>query len=322
MDLRYGARGGGRGRAAASSATPKSSSWSRRKATDKAPTTPARLPSVLVRISTGRGASRNSTRATLSAKSGRAPTEPPRTMQLRIHRCDDCRGRKPGQPRRLLDHARGQRIARLRSLEDLPDRIDVGTAGLPVSPHDTGGAHLILEAALQARLGLQRIATDRQIADLTGGAVLAANELAIDIESQSDAGTEREEGHVGNVLRAAMPYLPEQREIDVIFDGDGTAEFLTQQTHDIEISQAAMLGAISMAPLLGFTTPGVASTMERIRLGCVWLSRARRPASRAIWSSAQAPPRLSVGSSASARTLPAMSARATVNRAPRSMPST
>src|SRR6202142_1263084 len=71
--------GGGRGRAAANSATPKNSSCRRRKATDKAPTTPARLPRVLVRISTGRGASCNSTRATLSAKSGRAPTEPPRT---------------------------------------------------------------------------------------------------------------------------------------------------------------------------------------------------------------------------------------------------
>ena len=33
-----------------------------------------------------------------------------------------------------------------------------------------------------------------------------------------------------------------------------------------------------MAPLLGFTTPGAASTMERIRLGWVWLSRARRSA--------------------------------------------
>ena len=30
-----------------------------------------------------------------------------------------------------------------------------------------------------------------------------------------------------------------------------------------------MLGAISMAPLLGLTTPGVAITMERIRLGWV-----------------------------------------------------
>ena len=90
---------------------------------------------------------------------------------------------------------------------------------------------------------MQRIATDRQIADFTGGAVLAANELAIDIESQADAGAEREEGHVGNVLRAAVPYLPEQREIDVIFDGDRTAEFLTQQAHDIEMTKAGDVGS-------------------------------------------------------------------------------
>src|ERR1700679_3208638 len=69
--------GDGRGRsAAASSATPKNSSWRRRRATDKAPTTPARLPRVLVRTSTGRGAICNSSRATLSAKSARAPTDP------------------------------------------------------------------------------------------------------------------------------------------------------------------------------------------------------------------------------------------------------
>ena len=39
--------------------------------------------------------------------------------QLRIHCCDDRRGRKSGQPRRLVDHVRGNRIARLRSLKDL-----------------------------------------------------------------------------------------------------------------------------------------------------------------------------------------------------------
>src|SRR5262249_11792069 len=125
--------------------------------------------------------------------------------QLRIYCCDDCRGRKTSQPRRLVDHARGKRIASLGSLKDLFDRFDVGTAGFPVSPHDTCGANLVLQAALHAGLGLPRTATDRQIADLTGGAVLAANELAVDIESQSNATTEREEGHVGEVLRAAMP---------------------------------------------------------------------------------------------------------------------
>src|SRR5689334_2229254 len=140
--------------------------------------------------------------------------------QLRIYRCDDRRGCKTRQPRRLVDHASGKRIARLRALKDLSGRIGRGTAGFPVSPHDTSGANLVLESALQAGFGLQRIATDRQIADLAGGAVLAANELAVDIESQPDAGTEGEEGHVGDVLRAAMPYFPEQREIDVVFKYD------------------------------------------------------------------------------------------------------
>ena len=108
--------------------------------------------------------------------------------------------------------------------------IHFGTAGLPVSSHHTRCAHLVLEAALQAALGLQRIAADRQIADLTGGAVLAANQAAVDIESQSDAAAERKERHVIHVLRAAMPYFPEQREIDVIFKDDGTTEFLQPRT--------------------------------------------------------------------------------------------
>src|SRR6202035_125721 len=111
-------------------------------------------------------------------------------------------------------------------------RIHIGTAGLPVSSHDTRCANLVLEAALQAGLGLQRIATDRQIADLTGGAGLAANEPAVDIESQSHAATERKESHVVHVLRAAMPYFPEQREIDVIFKDDGTAELLVQHSRE------------------------------------------------------------------------------------------
>src|SRR5437763_1178622 len=158
-------------------------------------------------------------------------------------------------PRRSVDHLRGKRIPRLGSLKDLSDRIDLGTAGLPISPHDTSGANLILEAALQAGLGLQRIATDRQIADLTGGAVLAANELAVDIKSQSDAATEREEGDVGDVLRTAMPYFPEQREIDVIFKDDAAAEFLTQQAHDIELTQTGDVGGHLDGAALGVHHP-------------------------------------------------------------------
>src|SRR5581483_7296970 len=84
---------------------------------------------------------------------------------------------------------------------------------------------------------------DWQIGDLTGGAVLTANELAIDVEPQSDAAPERQVGHVGDVLRAAMPYFPEQREVDVIFKDDGTAEFLTQQADDIEMTQAGDVGS-------------------------------------------------------------------------------
>src|SRR6202043_3806241 len=122
--------------------------------------------------------------------------------------------------------------------------------------HDTRCANLVLEAALKARLGLQRIATDRQIADLTGGAVLAANEPAVDIESQSNAATEREESHVVNVLRAAMPYFPEQCEIDVIFKDDGTAEFLTQQAHDLEMIQAGDVGSHLDGAALGVYHPG------------------------------------------------------------------
>src|SRR6185437_7586602 len=118
---------------------------------------------------------------------------------------DDRRRREGGQPRRFLDHARGKRIPRLCALKYLSSRVDVGSANFPKSAHDSVGAYLVLEAALQAGFGLQRIATDRQIADLAGRAVHAANELAIDIESQSDAGAEREEGHVGDVLRAPMP---------------------------------------------------------------------------------------------------------------------
>src|SRR4029077_20918960 len=140
--------------------------------------------------------------------------------------------------------------------KNLFDRIDVGTAGLTVAPHDTSRADLILEAALHPGLGLQRIATDRQIADLTGGAVLATRELAVDIEPQSDARTEREEGHVGDVLRAAVPYFPEQREIDVIFKDDGTAEFLTQQAHDVEMAQAGDVGSLLDGAALGVHHPG------------------------------------------------------------------
>jgi hypothetical protein len=81
--------------------------------------------------------------------------------QVRIYGCEDRRGRKGRQPRRLVDYARSMRISRLRSLEDLYDRFNLGTAGLAISSHDTRCANLILEAALRARLGLQRIATDR-----------------------------------------------------------------------------------------------------------------------------------------------------------------
>ena len=68
--------------------------------------------------------------------------------QLRVYCCDDRRGCKSSQPRSLVDYARGKQISRLRSLKDLPDRIDVGNADLPESPQDTRSANLVLEAAL------------------------------------------------------------------------------------------------------------------------------------------------------------------------------
>ena len=74
--------------------------------------------------------------------------------QLRIHCCDDRRGRKSSEPRRLVNHVRGNRIAFLRALKNLSLRISIGTAGLPISSHDTRCANLVLEAALQAALGL------------------------------------------------------------------------------------------------------------------------------------------------------------------------
>src|SRR5262245_76265 len=79
---------------------------------------------------------------------------------LRIDRRNDRRGRKGEQPGGLIDDTHGKRIARLCSLEDLSDRIDLRTAGLLVSPHYSAGAYLVLEATLQARFGLQRIAAD------------------------------------------------------------------------------------------------------------------------------------------------------------------
>ena len=112
--------------------------------------------------------------------------------QLRVYCCDDRRGCKSSQPRRLVDYTCGKQISRLRSVKDLPDRIDLGTPDLTESTQDTRSANLVLEAALQAGFGLKRIATDRQIADLTGGAILAANQLAVDIESESDAAAERQ----------------------------------------------------------------------------------------------------------------------------------
>ena len=91
-------------------------------------------------------------------------TRSDRTTQnehVRIHGCENRRGCNTRQPCRLVDHARSKGVSRLRSLKHLSDRINLGTAGLPISPHDTSGAYLILEAALQAGLGLQWISADR-----------------------------------------------------------------------------------------------------------------------------------------------------------------
>ena len=44
------------------------------------------------------------------------------------------------------------------------------------APHHTRGADLILQVTLEPRLGLQRIAAERQIADLTCSTVLAAHQ--------------------------------------------------------------------------------------------------------------------------------------------------
>ena len=89
-----------------------------------------------------------------------------------------------------------------------------------------------------------------------------------------------------------MPYFPEQREIDVIFKHDGIAELLTQQAHDVEMIQADDVGSHLDGAALGIHDPGGGHHDGADPAGWVWLSRARRSESRAIWSSVQAPPRL------------------------------
>ena len=72
-----------------------------------------------MRISTGRGAELQQHARDLVRKVRTRPDRATQNEQLRIYRCDDRRGRKSSQPRRLVDHVRGKRIPRLRSLKDL-----------------------------------------------------------------------------------------------------------------------------------------------------------------------------------------------------------
>ena len=99
---------------------------------------------------------------------------------------------------------------------------------------DPGGADLVLEAAVQAVARVERVADERQVADLAGGAVGATDELVVDDDAHPDARADPDEHQRRDAARQAEPLLADRREVDVVVDEHGQVEAVADHRERVE----------------------------------------------------------------------------------------
>ena len=98
----------------------------------------------------------------------------------------------------MIDDRSGRRVSSGRTIEHLLDRRELRiarAAGLVERRDDPGCTDLVLQPSVQPVPGVERIADQRQIADLARGAVGAPDQLVADDDPHADARADRDEDH-------------------------------------------------------------------------------------------------------------------------------
>ena len=123
-------------------------------------------------------------------------------------------------------------------LEDLARRLGAA-ARLAVGGEDALGADLVLEPAELAVVRVERVARERQVADLARGAVEAAEELVLDDDAHADAGADRDHDEGRDAAREAAPLLADGGHVDVVVDQHGDAEAVLERGQRVELAGRA-----------------------------------------------------------------------------------
>ena len=107
-------------------------------------------------------------------------------------------------------------------------------------------------------VGVERVARERQVADLAGGAVEAAEELVVDDDAHADAGADRDHDEGRDAAREPAPLLADGGHVDVVVDQHGHVEAVLERGQRVELAGRAHVPgrARSRARVSGSTTPG------------------------------------------------------------------
>ena len=137
----------------------------------------------------------------------------------------------------MVDDRSRRRVSSTGELEHLMYRAEFRifrTAALVEGGENPRCADLVLQSAVQPVPRVERIAGERQIADLPRRSVSPADELVVDDDPHPDARPDRDEHHRGDATRQAEPLLADRREIHVVLDEHRQIETVADHLERIE----------------------------------------------------------------------------------------
>ena len=106
---------------------------------------------------------------------------------------------------------------------------------------DPRGRDLVLEPAVQAVARVERVADQRQVADLAGGAMRAAHQLVVDDHAHPDPGADPDVDDGRDSPGEPEPLLADRGEVDVVVDQHRQVEALADH---LERVKAALRGDV------------------------------------------------------------------------------
>ena len=132
------------------------------------------------------------------------------------------------------------------------------------SGQQSGLAHVVLEAAVEAMALGEGIDPAGQIADLARGSMRAPHQGAVDDDAHADAHAHRHEREGVLALARAVPQLTQGGQVDVVVDEHRHVEAPAQRAQRVKAPVGAeVVGERGHPPAAWSTTPGTDTPMAR-----------------------------------------------------------